>query len=292
MAEQKQSLFQAKVYSMCIDQNIIYTSSRKNIYKWDKNTKELIDAITVPKNDNLKKGVTLCVDENNIYFTSIYFFHAMDKKTNEIIYQKQFGTDNSSDFDLGTILVDDNQVYFPMRHRGVVVVDKSDYENVKYVHENDGSMWGIAQDEKILYVGGVNKTIYGIDKSTLQTTVSFSGHRGNIHSIYPYKDYIITTGSDGTIIIWNKENGSIVNRIKKAESSLGGVVMNDTHIVSVAKGKIKIWEIETLNLVAKASTFGDLNYYDDVLYFTNRDVDRVSTCKIDDIIKEIESAGL
>jgi hypothetical protein len=52
----------------------------KVIHRWDKKTKELISSVTVPPNDNLKKGALLCVDEKNIYFNSIYFFHVMDKK--------------------------------------------------------------------------------------------------------------------------------------------------------------------------------------------------------------------
>ena len=105
MVEKQSDLFNARVHRMCFDQDFIYTSVARNIYRWDKKTKELISYFTVPANDNLKKGALLCVDEKNIYFNSIYFFHVMDKKTNEVIYQKQFGTDNSSDFDLDQFLL-------------------------------------------------------------------------------------------------------------------------------------------------------------------------------------------
>lgn len=64
----------------------------------------------------------------------------MDKKTNEIVYHKQFGTDNSSDFDLGTILVDEKQIYFPIRNNGLIVVNKEDFEDVRYLNEDKGSM--------------------------------------------------------------------------------------------------------------------------------------------------------
>lgn len=158
MVEKQGTLFDARVHRMCFDQENIYTSIAKNISTWDKQTKELISSCVVPPNDNLNKGALLCADENNIYFNSIYFFHVMDKKTNEIIYQKQFGTDNSSDFDLGTILADKKHIYFPMRNNGLVVLDKHDYENVRYLNKDNGSIWALDQDENMIYFGGVDKT--------------------------------------------------------------------------------------------------------------------------------------
>lgn len=160
MVEKEAELINTRVHRMCFDQDSIYTSVGKNISKWDKKSKELISSITVPPNDNLNKGALLCVDEKNIYFNSIYFFHVMDKKTNGIIYQKHFGTDNSSDFDLGTILVDERQVYFPIRNNGLVVVDKKNCEIVRYLNKNKGSVWALDQDESMIYFGGVDKNIY------------------------------------------------------------------------------------------------------------------------------------
>lgn len=80
MIQKQCKLFNAHVHRMCFDKYSIYTSMAKVIHRWDKKTKELISSVTVPPNDNLKKGALLCVDEKNIYFNSIYFFHVMDKK--------------------------------------------------------------------------------------------------------------------------------------------------------------------------------------------------------------------
>jgi len=80
MMEKQSNLFNAQVHRMCFDQDSVYTSIAKNIYRWDKKTKEFLSCFKVPPNDNLNKGALLCVDEKNIYFNSIYFFHVMDKK--------------------------------------------------------------------------------------------------------------------------------------------------------------------------------------------------------------------
>jgi len=69
---------------MCFDEQNVYTSIAKDICKWDKETGKLISRITVPPNDNLRKGALLCVDENRIFFNSIYFFHVLDKETHEV----------------------------------------------------------------------------------------------------------------------------------------------------------------------------------------------------------------
>lgn len=271
---------------MCLDQDYIYTSVAKDIHRWDNKTKVLVSSFTVPPNDNLKKGALLSVDENNIYFNSIYFFHVMNKKTNEVIYQKQFGTDNSSDFDLGTILADRKQIYFPMRNNGLVVADKHDYENVRYLNKDKGSIWALDQDENMIYFGGVDKNIYAFDKSTLLPAATFSGHKGNIHFIYSFNGYIVSTSADNSIIIWDKSNGSILHQIKNARCSLGRTIMTDKYLVCVAKNKIKIWDINNWNLVVEDKAFGTLFFDDDFIYLADRDLSRVAVFTIDDFIRD------
>lgn len=284
--EKQGKLFNALVHRMCFDQDYIYTSVAKDIHRWDIKTKGLVSSFTIPPNDNLKKGTLLSVDENNIYFNSIYFFHVMNKKTNEVIYQKQFGTDNSSDFDLGTILADRKQIYFPMRNNGLVVVDKHDYENVRYLNKDKGSIWALDQDENMIYFGGVDKNIYVFDKSTLLPATIFSGHKGNIHFIYSFNGYIVSTSADNSIIIWDKSNGSILHQIKNAGCSLGRTIMTDKYLVCVAKNKIKIWDINYLNLVLEDKAFGTLFFDDDFIYLADRNLSRVAVFTIDDIIRD------
>lgn len=284
--EKKSKLFDVKVHRMCFDQDSIYTSAGKNISKWDKQSKELISSITVPPNDNLNKGALLCVDEKNIYFNSIYFFHVMDKRTNEIIYQKQFGTDNSSDFDLGTILADEKQIYFPIRNNGLVVVNKENFEYVRYLNQDKGSLWALDQDESMIYFGGVDKNIYAFEKSTLSPAITFSGHRGNIHFIHSFKDYIVSVSSDNSIIIWDKIKGSILHQIKNAGCSLGRAIMTDKYLVCVAKNKIKIWDIGNWNMVLETKAFGTLFFDDGFVYLADRNIPRVAVFTIDDIIRE------
>jgi len=284
--EKKAKLFNAQVHRMCFDQDYIYTSVGKNISKWDKKSKELISSITVPPNDNLNKGALLCVDEINIYFNSIYFFHVLDKKTNEIIYQKQFGTDNSSDFDLGTILVDEKQIYFPIRNNGLVVVNKKDFKNVRHLNKDKGSIWALDKDESMIYFGGVDKNIYVFEKSTLSATAVFSGHKGNIHFIYSFKEYIVSVSADNSIIIWDKNKGSILHQIKNAGCSLGRAIMTDKYLVCVAKNRIKIWNIGNWNMVLEAKTFGTLFFDDGFIYLADRNIPRVAVFTIDDIIRE------
>lgn len=286
MIERQNKLFTARVHRMCFDQDSIYTSVAKNIYRWDKKTKELISVCTVPPNDNLKKGALLCVDENNIYFNSIYFFHVMDKKTNEVIYQKQFGRDNSSDLDLGTILVDRKQIYFPLRNNGLVVVDKHDYENVRYLNKDKGSIWALDQDESMIYFGGVDQNIYAFDKATLLAATVFSGHKGNIHFIYSFKGYIVSVSADNSIIIWDKSSGAILHQIKKARCSLGRAVMTEKYLVCVAKNTIKIWETGNWDLVVEATAFGTLFFDDGFIYLADRNVSRVAVFTIDDIVRD------
>jgi len=285
VVEKQSDLFNARVHRMCFDQDFIYTSVARNIYRWDKKTKELISYFTVPANDNLKKGALLCVDEKNIYFNSIYFFHVMDKKTNEVIYQKQFGTDNSSDFDLGSILVDKNKIYFSKRNSGLVVVDKHDYENVKYLNKDKGSIWALDQDDNMIYFGGVDKNIYSFCKSTLSESTIFSGHKGNVHFIYSFKEYIVSVSADNSIIIWNKSNGSILHQIKNAGCSLGRAIMTDKYLVCVAKNTIKIWNVNNWNVIVEARAFGTLFFDDGFIYLADRNISRVAVFTIDDIIR-------
>ena len=284
MLEKKDKLYTARVYRMWFEEDFIYTSLAKNIYRWDKKTKELISFFTVPPNDNLNKGAILCTDEDNIYFNSIYFFHVMDKKTNEIIYQKQFGSDNSSDIDLGTILVDRDHIYFSMRNNGLVVADKDDYKNVKFLNKDKGSVWALDQDESMIYFGGVDKNIYAFEKSTLSAAAVFTGHKGNIHFIYSYNEYLVSTSADNSIIIWDKSSGSILHRIKNARCSLGRTIMTDKYLVCAAKNSIKIWDTGNWNLITEAPTFGTLFYDDGYIYLADRKVPRVAVFTIDDII--------
>jgi WD40 repeat protein len=284
--EKQGKLFNAQVHRMCFDQDYIYTSVAKDIHRWGNKTKGLVSYFTVPPNDNLKKGALLSEDENNIYFNSIYFFHVMNKKTNEVIYQKQFGTDNSSDFDLGTILADRKQIYFPMRNNGLVVVEKHDYENVRYLNKDKGSIWALDHDENMIYFGGVDKNIYAFDKSTLLPATTFSGHKGNIHFIYSFNGYIVSTSADNSIIIWDKSNGSILHQIKNAGCSLGRTIMTDKYLVCVAKNENKIWDINNWNLVVEAKAFGTLFYDDDFIYLADRNLFRVAVFTIDDIIRD------
>jgi len=281
----KGTLYSAQVHRMYFDRDFIYTSAGKNICRWDKKTKELISFCTVPPNDNLNKGALICVDENYIYFNSIYFFHVMDKKTNEVIYQKQFGSDNSSDIDLGTILADKNHIYFSKRNSGLVVVDKHDYDNTRYLNKDKGSIWALDQDENIIYAGGVDKNIYAFDKSTLSASTVFTGHKGNIHSIYSFKEYIVSTSADNSIIIWDKNDGKILHRIKNAGCSLGRAVMTDNYLVSVAKKTIRIWDINNLNMILEGRAFGTLFYVDGLIYLADRKISSVVMSTVDDIIR-------
>ncbi|NLX77157.1 MAG: WD40 repeat domain-containing protein [Clostridiaceae bacterium] len=286
MAGKQDRLFSAQVHRMCFDQDYIYTSVARNITKWDKKTKERVSSFDVPPNDNLRKGALLCTDEHNIYFNSIYFFHVMDKKTNEMIYQKRFGTDNSSDFDLGNILVDEKQVYFPMRNRGLVVVDKNDYENVRYLNKDKGSVWALDHDESTVYFGGVDYNIYAFDKSTLTLASVFSGHKGNIHFIYSFKEYIVSVSADNSIIVWNKSSGSILHQLRKAGCSLGRAIMTDKYVVCVAKNTIRIWETGTWSLIAESGAFGTMFFDDGFIYLADRNVPRVAVLTVEDIIRE------
>ena len=286
MIEKQCKLFTARVHRMCFDQDFIHTSIAKNISTWDKKTRELISSCVVPPNDNLNKGALLCADENNIYFNSIYFFHVMDKKTNEIIYQKQFGTDNSSDFDLGTILADGNHIYFPMRNNGLVVVDKHDYEYVRYLNKDKGSIWALDQDENMIYFGGVDKNIYAFDKSTLSAAAVFTGHKGNIHYIYSFMGYIVSVSADNSIIVWDKRSGRILHRIKNAGCSLGRAIMTDKYLVCAAKNKIKIWDTTNWNLIAEVAAIGTLFFDDGFIYLADRNVSRVEMYTIEDIVTD------
>ena len=116
-----------------------------------------------------------------IYISTASTFSMLWIKTNEIIYQKQFGSDNSSDINLGTILVDREHIYFSLRNNGLVVADKDDYKNVKFLNKDKGSVWALDQDESMIYFGGVDKNIYAFEKSTLSAAAVFTGHKGNIH---------------------------------------------------------------------------------------------------------------
>jgi len=286
MIGEQGKLYTARVHRMCFDQDSIYTSISKNICRWDKKTKELISSCVVPPNDNLNKGALLCVDENNIYFNSIYSFHVMDKKTNEIIYQKQFGTDNSSDFDLGTILVDRKQIYFPMRNSGLVVVDKYYYDNVRFLNKDKGSIWAMDQDVHMIYFGGVDKNIYAFDKSNLSLAAVLSGHKGNIHFICSFKEYIVSVSSDNSIIIWDKSSGKILHQIKNAGCSLGRAIMTGKYLICAAKNKIKIWDTGNWNLIAETAAFGTLFFDDGFIYLADRNVSRVEVFDVEDINHE------
>jgi len=283
--EKKAKLFNAQVHRMCFDQDSIYTSAGKTIFRWDKKTKELMSSFVVPPNDNLNRGALICVDENNIYFNSIYFFHVVDKKTNKVIYQKQFGSDNSSDFH-GIMLVDRKYIYFPLRNNGLVVVDKNDYENVRYLNKDKGSVWALDQDESMIYFGGVDKNIYAFNKSTLSPVTTFSAHKGNIHFIHSFKEYIVSVSADNSIFIWDKNKGSILHQIENAGCSLGRAIMTDKYIVCVAKNKIKIWDIDNWNMILEAKVFGTLFFDEGFIYLADRNIPQVAVCTIDDIIRE------
>lgn len=153
MTEQA-TLFTAQVHRMDFDADSIYTSIGREIIRWDKKTKQALTVYTLPPNDNLNKGARFAVDERSIYGNSIYFFHVMDKRSGEVTYQQRFGRDNQSDLDLGTVLVDEGNIYFPVRNRGLAVVDKRNYDRVCYLNEEKGSVWALAQDESTIYLGG------------------------------------------------------------------------------------------------------------------------------------------
>jgi len=82
-----------------------------------------------------------------------------------------------------------------MRNNGLVVIDKHDYENVRYLNKEKGSIWALDQDESMIYFGGVDKNIYAFDKSTLSAVNVFSGHKGNIHYIYSFKKFIVSVSA-------------------------------------------------------------------------------------------------
>lgn len=285
MSTKQNTLLTASAHRMCFDADSIYTSAGKEISRWDKGTKEHIATFTVPPNDNLNRGAIIGVDEKHLYFNSIYFFHVADKETHEVIYQKQFGSDNSSDF-FSYMLVDDNHVYFPQRNSGLVVVDKGDYENVRYLNKDTGSVWSHAQDGDMVYIGGVDKNIYAFDKETLSRARTFIGHRGNIHYLYSHKDYLISTSADNSIIIWDKGDGSIVHQIKKARCSLGRTIMTDEYVVCVVKNTIKIWEVGSWKQVLQAPAFGELYFDDDVLYLAHRNIPRIGVFTIPEILSD------
>lgn len=281
-------LHDAPVHRMCFDADAIYTSFGKQIIKWDKKRLEATACYTVPPNDNLQKGARFCVDDRNIYLTSLYFFYVMDKATGEVLYQKQFGTDNSSDFDLGTVLVDEQHVHFPQRNRGLVVVEKGDYGRERYLNEKKGSVWALAQDEHAVYFGGVDKNIYGFDKATLQPTGIFPGHRGNIHDLYSYGEYLVSLSSDNSIVIWDTRSGSMVQQLKKAQCSLGSVIMTDQYLVCAAKGRLRVWETSGWSQVAEAAASGTMFFDEGVIYLADRHTSRVQIMALDDLVKSGE----
>ena len=93
---------------------------------------------------------------------------------------------------------------------------------------------------KAIYFGGVDKTSTPSEKSTLSAAAVFTGHKGNIHFIYSYNEYLVSTSADNSIIIWDKSSGSILHRIKNARCSLGRTIMTDKYLVCAAKNSIKI----------------------------------------------------
>lgn len=282
----KRTLLSAKVSNMGFDEYRIYTSSAKTISVWEKTTMELVDVITVPPNDNLTKGVHLCVDDRNIYFTSLYFFHAMDKKTFKVIYQKQFGTDNSSDFDLGAMITDQDRIYFPIRNGGLVIIDKKNYENPRCLNEHGGSIWALTQQGSKIYTGGIDQRILGVDKSTLSVSTVFSGHKGNIHAVYTYKHLLVSTAADDSLMVWNNVDGSVLHQIRKAGCSLGRAVINDRYLVSFAKGYVKIWDAKTWDFlkVARVQGFMHVDPYADTLNFAKRETPGGIVVNLNDIL--------
>ena len=285
MTEQA-TLFTAQVHRMDFDADSIYTSIGREIIRWDKKTKQALTVYTLPPNDNLNKGARFAVDERSIYGNSIYFFHVMDKRSGEVTYQQRFGRDNQSDLDLGTVLVDEGNIYFPVRNRGLAVVDKRNYDRVCYLNEEKGSVWALAQDESTIYLGGVDKNIYAFEKATLKHTATFSGHKGNIHDLFSFQDYLVSVSADNSLIFWDKKSASPVQHLKKIKCSLGCAAMTEQYLVCAAKGTMRICDTKSWALLQETPvSFGTMFFDDGVIYIANRKVPRVDVFTIEDAVR-------
>lgn len=130
----------------------------------------------------------------------------------------------------------------------------------------------------------MDKNIYAFDKATLQPTSTFSGHKGNIHDLYSHGEYLVSLSSDNSIIVWGKRSGSAVAQIKKAQCSLGSVIMTDQYLVCAAKGRLRVWENSGWSQIAEAATSGTMFFDEGVIFLADRHASRVHIVALDDLV--------
>ena len=102
-----------------------------------------------------------------------------------------------------------------------------------------------------LAIGYDNKLIKILDLESGEYIRELKGHEGCIYSLASLNESgFVSQGGDGTLRIWDQNNGSTIRTITDVSSYVSTVIVNDGYIISEnSKNEVGIWSVEKGQLV-------------------------------------------
>ena len=92
----------------------------------------------------------------------------------------------------------------------------------------------------------------GKDSTNYIITRILDDHTQSVKKVITYKDYIISSSADGTIKIWNFENGKLMLTLMGHSSYVWALYVIDSRLISGDwNGKVIVWNIENIGNVYK-----------------------------------------
>lgn len=129
--------------------------------------------------------------------------------------------------------------------------DTDTWERYNYIYNEGAStyVFDFTENDAYLVVGMLDKTLKLWEVETKRFVKEFIGHTDNVTSIQIYGNEILSTGWDGSIILWDLYSGLIKKRYK-SDKSVFSALMKEDQIISVGADRmVTFWDRNSSEII-------------------------------------------
>lgn len=168
--------------------------------------------------------------------------------TDEII--KTFHNTNAESF-ISLDVSEDDKFVIAGSKNGIVSLWNLENEELIMETSIPGAVTDIKLSNNTFYASCSNNNIYKYNYFSKELIQEFIGHSADVTAIELTKDnkYLISASGDNHLIIWNIQDGEIIDNLKKHEEWVRDISINKNNqmISCDDDGNIIYWDIENIN---------------------------------------------
>ncbi len=235
---------ESAVSSCFVKGNFIYCICKKEIYKFDKESKTIAYKKAIFEKDGAAR--ILIVNGNRIFVSDFCTLYILNEADCEIICKLKLGEDLSSD--ICGMTADCKNIYCSIRNGKIITVDKYSF-NTNVYNISDTSMWEIQTYENGFVCGTVDGQLLLLNRATMSVEKKLILSKQNIRSLYITDTKLFAACQDKKLFKIDLPAFEVIGSQKNVHKKMYdciGLYDNMLATISYPCGEIALWDMNSL----------------------------------------------